>query len=137
MAGITGGSNTTNKANVDADFNLNVNLPVPEEQAGFACVSSEVDAGSVLGTRLQRAFEVTDDYRLRCAIDSLWLNKAFSGAILDERFVRHDDDLRARVGPWRAQLGQLARCQRNHPTVDEKVDAVVRHVWSACRDANP
>lgn len=88
MAGITGGSSTTNKANVDADFNLNVNLPVPEEQAGFACASSEVDAGSVLGTRLQRAFEVTDDYRLRCAIDSLWLNKAFTGAILDAGFTQ-------------------------------------------------
>ena len=86
MAGITGGSNTANKANVDADFNLNVNLPVPEEQAGFACASSEVDAGTVLGTRLQRALEVTDDYRLRVATDSLWLNKAFSGTILDERF---------------------------------------------------
>jgi hypothetical protein len=88
MAGITGGSNTTNKANVDADFNLNVNLPVPEEQAGFAVLSSEVDSGSALGTRLQRALEVTDDYRLRVAVDSLWLNKAFSGAILDERFVQ-------------------------------------------------
>lgn len=88
MAGITGGSNTTNKANVDADFNLNVNLPVPEEQAGFACLSSEVDAGSVLGTRLQRALEVTDDYRLRVAVDSLWLNKAFTGAILDEKFTQ-------------------------------------------------
>jgi hypothetical protein len=88
MAGITGGSNTTNKANVDADFNLNVNLPVPEEQAGFACASSEVDAGSVLGTRLQRALEVTDDYRLRVAVDSLWLNKAFTGAILDAGFTQ-------------------------------------------------
>jgi hypothetical protein len=88
MAGITGGSNTANKANVDADFNLNVNLPVPEEQAGFACASSEVDAGSVLGTRLQRAFEVTDDYRLRVAVDSLWLNKAFTGAILDAGFTQ-------------------------------------------------
>lgn len=88
MAGITGGSNTANKANVDADFNLNVNLPVPEAQAGFACASSEVDAGTVLGTRLQRAFEVTDDYRLRVAVDSLWLNKAFTGAILDEKFTQ-------------------------------------------------
>jgi hypothetical protein len=88
MAGITGGSSTTNKANVDADFNLNVNLPVPEEQAGFACASSEVDAGSVTGNRLQRAFEVTDDYRLRVAVDSLWLNKAFTGTILDASFTQ-------------------------------------------------
>ncbi len=85
MAGITGGSNTANKANVTG-FDLNVVTPITETDAGFACASSEVDAGSVLGARLQRAFEVTDDYRLRVAVDSLWLNKAFTGAILDAGF---------------------------------------------------
>jgi hypothetical protein len=88
MAGITGGSSTTNKANVDAAFNLNVVTPVVEAEAGFVQASSEVDSGSVLGTRLLRALEVTDDYRLRCAIDSLWLNKAFTGAILDAGFTQ-------------------------------------------------
>ena len=82
MAQISTGGSVAGKANVDATFNLNVNTPVTEGQAGFAAMSSEVDSGSVLTTRLQRALEVTDDYRLRVGVDSLLLNQTFTGAIL-------------------------------------------------------
>lgn len=84
---LQGGSGTTNQANVNADFQLEVHTPTTETQAGFVCASSEIDAGTVL-TRLQRAFEVTDDYRLRVAADSFWLNQSFSGAILSNQFTQ-------------------------------------------------
>ena len=86
MSGITGGSGTANKANVSTTFELEVVTPIVEEQAGFVTLSSEVDAGSVMPSRTQRALEVGDDYRLRVGVDTMWLNKAFAGAILDPAF---------------------------------------------------
>jgi hypothetical protein len=85
MSGITGGSGTANKVNVSSTFELEVVTPITETQAGFVCASSEVDAGSVL-TRLQRAMEVTDDYRLRVGVDSLLMNQTFTGIILSSAF---------------------------------------------------
>ena len=86
MAQISTGGSVAGKANVDATFNLNVNTPVDEGTAGFVALSSEVDAGDVLGTRTQRALEVSDDYRLRVGVDTMWLNKPFAGTILDPAF---------------------------------------------------
>ena len=88
MAQISTGGSVSGKANVDAGFNLNVNTPVDEGTAGFVAMSSEVDAGDITGNRLQRALEVSDDYRLRVGVDTLWLNKSFSGTILDAAFVQ-------------------------------------------------
>ena len=87
MANIQGGSSTTGVANVNANFQLEVHEPLVETQAGFVCASSEVDAGTVL-TRLQRAMEVTDDYRLRVGADSMWLNQQFTGIILSNQFTQ-------------------------------------------------
>ena len=88
MAQISTGGSVAGKANVDATFNLNVNTPTNETEAGFVALSSEVDAGSVRGTRTNRALEVSDDYRLRVGVDTLWLNKSFAGTILDTAFVQ-------------------------------------------------
>lgn len=82
MANISGGSNTANKANVDVNYNLNVTTPQAEEQAGFVQMSSEVDAGDVLGTRTVRAAEVSHDYRLRVGTDSPLFNMSFEGTIV-------------------------------------------------------
>jgi len=86
MAQISTGGSVAGKANVDATFNLQVRTPQTEIQAGFAQASSEVDSGSVTGTRDVRAFEVSDDYRLRVGVDTMWLNKGFAGTILDPAF---------------------------------------------------
>jgi hypothetical protein len=88
MAAISTGSSTAGKANVDANFNVQVRTPQTETQAGFAQASSEVDSGSVTGTRDVRALEVSDDYRLRVGVDTMWLNKSFAGTILDPGFVQ-------------------------------------------------
>lgn len=86
MAQISTGGSVAGKANVDATFNLNVNTPTTETEAGFVTLSSEVDAGTVMPSRTQRALEVSDDYRLRVGVDTMWLNKPFVGAILDPAF---------------------------------------------------
>jgi hypothetical protein len=88
MAQISTGGSVSGKANVDATFNLNVNTPVNEGTAGFVALSSEVDAGTVMPSRTNRALEVSEDYRLRVGVDTMWLNKAFASAILDPAFVQ-------------------------------------------------
>jgi len=88
MAQISTGSSTAGKANVDATFNLNVNTPVDEGDAGYVCLSSTVDEGTVTGTRTNRAVEISDDYRVRVGVDTMWLNKQFAGTILDPAFVQ-------------------------------------------------
>lgn len=90
MAGITGGSNTTNKANVDATFNLNVVTPQDEETAGFVQISSEVDAGATVGARTVRALEVSEDFRLRSGLDSPMLNLSFEGTIVAQAIIQQN-----------------------------------------------
>jgi len=80
---IFGGSNSAGVANVDANFSLQATGPITEVQAGFATMSSEVDAGTVTGARLVRGPEVGADYRLRVGADMLLFNEQFTGASLN------------------------------------------------------
>lgn len=82
MANISGGAATPNKADVDANFNLNVVTPITEIQAGFVQMSSEVDSGTVTGSRTVRAVEVSHDYRMRVATDQPLFNLSFEGIIV-------------------------------------------------------
>jgi hypothetical protein len=91
MAQISTGSSTAGKANVDSNFNLNVNTPTTEAQAGFVALSSEVDAGGVTGTRYQKALEVSDDYRLRVGIDVPMFNLSFEGTIVARDRIQQND----------------------------------------------
>ena len=75
MAQISTGSNTAGKANVDANYNLNVVTPTTESQAGFVALSSEIDAGTVTGVRVQKAFELSNDYRARSGLDTPMLRQ--------------------------------------------------------------
>lgn len=84
MAGFRIEGNVSgNVAEVDANNNQLVVLPVTEAQAGFAVLSGEVDAGSVTASRLQRALDVSSDYRLRVGMDTLLFNEQFPGAALN------------------------------------------------------
>jgi hypothetical protein len=51
MAHIEDGNDTAGKANVDANFNLGVNLPLNEDIAGFTVLALERDAGVHTGSR--------------------------------------------------------------------------------------
>lgn len=74
---------TTNLQEIDANGNAYVRTPQTESQAGFVQGSSEADSGSVTGSRLVRAMEVTDDFRLRNGIDTLAFSEYFPGTALN------------------------------------------------------
>lgn len=90
MAQLSTGSSTAGKANIDANFNLNVVTPQAEEQAGFTQMSSEVDAGDVLGARTVRAVEVSHDYRVRVGTDQPLFNCSFEGAIIPQAHIQQN-----------------------------------------------
>lgn len=90
MAMIQSGSNSAGYANVDANYNAQVNLPGNTSagvsqgggtaNAGFATMLSEVDSGSVTGSRLVREPEVSQDYRQRVGMDTLLFNDTFNAS---------------------------------------------------------
>lgn len=90
MAQISTGSGTAGKANVDANFNLNVVTPQTENQAGFTQMSSEVDAGSVMGARTTRAVEVSHDYRVRVGTDQPLFNLSFEGTNIAQAHLQQN-----------------------------------------------
>lgn len=84
MAGIRiEGNLTGNVAEVNSRNELLVALASTEEFAGYAAATSEVDSGSVTGSRLMRDFEVSADYRLRVGTDAPMLKELFPGATLN------------------------------------------------------
>ena len=90
MAMIQSGSNSAGYANVDANYNAQVNLPGNTSagvsqgggtaNAGFATMLSEVDSGSVTGSRLVREPEVSQDYRQRVGMDTLLFSDTFNAS---------------------------------------------------------
>jgi len=84
MAGIRLEGNVSgNVAEVDAVGNLRATGPLTEIDAGFASATSEVDAGSVTGSRVMRSVDVSGDYRVRMGADTLLFNEQFTGAALN------------------------------------------------------
>ena len=72
----------------DADGNAKVNLPIIEDNAGFASMLSEVDAGSVTLSRKVKALEVTPDFRARVAVDTPIFNQSFEGTIIPQANIQ-------------------------------------------------
>lgn len=72
-----------NEADVNINKQLEVNLPSTESMAGFSTLTSEVDAGDVTLSRLNRALEVTPDFRLRVATDNMIFNEIFPGSAIN------------------------------------------------------
>lgn len=70
-------------ANVDANKNLQVNLPVVPEQSGYSRSLSELDDGSQTGAPLLLAPEVSNDYRYRVGTDTCLFEENFLGAALN------------------------------------------------------
>lgn len=77
------GSVSGNVAEVTAENNFRVVTPLILDDAGFVVPAGEFDAGTVTGTRALRAFDVSNDYRLRVGVDSLLFNEQFPGAALN------------------------------------------------------
>lgn len=82
---LQGGNDSTNLSSVTALNQLRVVTPKDSSgglTAGFVQMSSEVDAGSNLGSRKVRALEATDDFRLRSGLDQTVFNTTFEGTVL-------------------------------------------------------
>jgi hypothetical protein len=76
---IKGGNSSSGLANVSSTYELNVVTPQNQTNAGFVQISSEVDPGTVTGTRTVIAPEASDDYRLRVGLDQTIFNASFEG----------------------------------------------------------
>ena len=76
---IKGGNNSAGLANVSSNYELQVVTPQTEADAGFVQISTEMDAGDVLGTRTVVPPECSDDYRLRVGLDQTLFNASFEG----------------------------------------------------------
>lgn len=85
---IQGGSSAAGLANVDSDYNLQVNLPYTtpagvdigggNEAAGAVIMLSENDSGSITGTRSVLAPETDSDFRLRVGIETQLEDETFN-----------------------------------------------------------
>jgi hypothetical protein len=83
MSVIIKGGISGNLADVDSNNNLKVNLTTVLSGSGYATLVSEVDTGTVTGTRLLRQLDSSQDYRLRTGIDKIVWQDTFSHAVLN------------------------------------------------------
>lgn len=81
---LQGGNNSTNLASVNSLNQLQIVTPQDFGglSAGFVQMSSEVDAGSVLGSRSVLPLEASDDFRLRVGVDHTLFNATFEGTVI-------------------------------------------------------
>jgi hypothetical protein len=67
-------------APLDANGNLEVNLPLIASQAGNVAIHSENDSGTYTGVRTLKAPETSIDFRLRVGIDTVLFTDSFNAA---------------------------------------------------------
>lgn len=75
-------SDGTNTMQVSDTGEGEVRTPQEQVNAGFVQLSSEVDDGTVTGTRVVKAPEATHDFRLRVGVDCPLFNHSFEGTIV-------------------------------------------------------
>jgi len=80
MAAIDSGSSSAGKANVNADFQLEVVQPTVEAQAGYGIMTSSVDSGEMTGVPYNLSAECDTDYRLRVGQDQMLDQELFTYA---------------------------------------------------------
>ncbi len=83
MSVIIKGGTSNILADVDSSNNLKVNLPTILSGAGYASLVGENDDGTVTGVKLVRPVDVSQDYRLRTAIDKISWQDTFNHVVLN------------------------------------------------------
>ena len=83
MSIIIKGGASGDLAGVDTSNNLQVNIPLSAETAGFVTLSCDNDNGDVTGSRYVLSPEVSGDYRIRTGVDQTIFNELFPGAALN------------------------------------------------------
>jgi len=73
MAGIKleGGSSTAGSPNVDANYNLQVNMPTTQSQAGYVSNQFVLDTGTITGSKLIRTPYVSEDNRMSVGLSTM------------------------------------------------------------------
>jgi hypothetical protein len=79
---IKGGISNT-LADVDSNNNLKVNLPVSITGTGYVTLVAEPDAGTITGSKLRRALDASQDYRLRVGTDKVVWQDTFNHGVLN------------------------------------------------------
>lgn len=72
------GSVTGNVAEVDADNNLKVNLPIDVEESGVVVIAGLFDDGASTGSREVIPIQVSEEARLNVGVDSVIFNDSFN-----------------------------------------------------------
>jgi len=95
MAIIEGGSSSAGKANVGVTnvgtYALSVQLPTDETVAGFATLASELDDGTVTGSRYIKGLEASKDFRLRVGVDTPQFQLSFEGTNIARDRIQQND----------------------------------------------
>jgi len=78
---LEGANSPNTKVSTNTDGELLVALS-PEQTAGFAAATAEVDDGTIV-TRDMKSIEVSQDYRLRSGVDSMVFSEPFPGSAIN------------------------------------------------------
>lgn len=106
---ISNGTAASAEQTVDTNGNAHVVTPTNEALAGFTCLATENDDGTVLVTRRVRALESTQDFRLRVGTDSILFHHSFEGTnIARDRIQQNDTTMTAGQTNGRITLNSTA-----------------------------
>lgn len=83
MSLIIKSGSSSDLATVDTNKQLAVNTSLTPELAGFITISSDVDLGTVTGSRFVLSPECSSDYRLRVGTDQTIFNELFPGSAVN------------------------------------------------------
>lgn len=83
MSIIIKGGNSSSLASVDVNNNLQVNTPTDIDQAGYVSTASQIDSGSATGSKTMRESDISQDYRLRVALDKILWEDTFNHTVLN------------------------------------------------------
>jgi hypothetical protein len=84
---INGGSSTAGKANVDANYNLNVNLPTVVEQAGFTQLSGNLAEATDPTGIISQKLRVSAQGRIAVGQPVMLLNEVFNYTTLNSAIM--------------------------------------------------
>jgi hypothetical protein len=83
-------TSTAGELQQDANGNAKVNTPLDITQVGYTAIASEVDDGTVLGSRTMKQLESSEDYRLRVGVDQLIMNMSFEGTTIAQGHIQQN-----------------------------------------------
>ena len=83
-------TSTAGELQQDANGNAKINLPLNIDHPGYAAMVSEVDDGTVVGTRTVKQLEISEDYRTRVGLDQLMFTHSFEGTVISQAILQQN-----------------------------------------------